>query len=200
MDARSRGADRIARVAVGLTIVAVAASAAVVSAGSSKDGQEPARVPVWPCRLVVRPTLLGVIENGWTRSATLRRQCEALAAARAVVALEWGRMDSLSHALTRITRNQEGIIVAKVAIPPVRDAVALVAHELEHVLEATRGLNFAEASEKPGSGVWKAFGGFETQAAIDMGNQVRRELEGHARFTPTCPQSRTKPDRHRPCT
>jgi len=57
-----------------------------------------------------------------------------------VVTLEWGRMDSQSLALTQIRHEKDGVVVARVAIPPVRDAVELVAHELQHVLEVVRGL------------------------------------------------------------
>ena len=55
--------------------------------------------------------------------------------------------------------------------------MSLVAHELEHVLEAIPGVNFAERRKSRFRCV-EAFGGFETQAAIDMGNRVRRELAG----------------------
>jgi hypothetical protein len=182
MGAPPRTARRIGKFAVRLTITVVVGSiVGVATRSAAEGGQGPAQVRVWPCRLVVKPTLLGVIEDGWRRSATLRQQCEALAEARAVVALEWGTMDSQSHALTQIRRDKEGVVVASVSIPPVRDAVELVAHELEHVLETIRGVNFAEESKKPNSGVWKAFGGFETQAALEAGRRVRKELGEDAR-------------------
>jgi hypothetical protein len=124
---------------------------------------------------VVKPTLLGAVEDGWMRSATLRRQCDELAAARAVVSLEWGATDSQSHAVTTMNVH-DGVVVARARIPPVRDAVVLVAHELQHVLERIRGLDFEAEADRSGSGVWRAFGGYETQAAIDAGRQVAREL------------------------
>jgi hypothetical protein len=129
---------------------------------------------------VVKPTLLGAIEDGWMRSATLRRQCQELAVARAVVDLEWGSTDSQSHAVTRMDVH-DGVVVARARIPPVRDAVALVAHELQHVLERVRGVDFEAEAERPGSGVWRAFGGYETQEAIDAGRQVARELQDTSR-------------------
>jgi hypothetical protein len=158
---------------VGVLVVASFADGSPAS--SAHRGENPAEIRPWPCRLVVKPTLLGVIEKGWERSATLRQQCEELAVARAVVKLEWGKTDSQSHALSRIS-SDKGVVVAVVSIPPVSDAVALVAHELEHVLERIRGVDFAAESKKRRSGVWRAFGGFETQAAIDAGRRVSEEL------------------------
>jgi hypothetical protein len=134
------------------------------------------RIPRWPCRLVVKPTLLGVIEGGWERSPTLRRLCEALAEAGAVVTLEWGPMpDSQSRARAHLDR-RGGVAVARIVVPPVPEAVELVAHELQHVLEWARGLDYETESKRPGSGVWRAFAGFETTAAIEAGRQVGKEL------------------------
>jgi hypothetical protein len=72
---------------------------------------------------------------------------------------------------------QDGVVVAYVAVPPVEEAVGYVAHELQHVLERIRGVDFAAESKRPGSGVWRAVGGYETQAAVDAGRQVWREVE-----------------------
>jgi len=139
---------------------------------------------LWPCRLVVKPTLLGAMENAWPRSATLRHQCEVLAQARAVVMLEWGKTDSQSRALSQIRLDKDGVVVAVVSVPPVSDAAALVGHELQHVIETIQGLDFAAESKKPGSGVWRAFGGFETQAAIDAGVQIAKELRENKKRIP----------------
>jgi hypothetical protein len=158
------------------TLAVVLLSIVRISAGSvAQTEDKPARVSRWPCRLIVKPTLLGVIEDGWERSPTLRRQCDELASARAVVALEWGAADSDSHARTR-WGVQEGVVVARAAIPPVGNAIELVAHELQHVLEKVRGLDFEAEARRPGSGVWRAVGGYETQAAIDVGRQVAKEV------------------------
>jgi hypothetical protein len=118
-----------------------------------------------------------VVEDGWKRSPTLRGQCEELARARAVVKLQWGKTDSQSRALSKLKSDIEGVVVADVTVPPVSRAVALVAHELEHVLERARGLDFDAKSRIPNSGVWRAFGGFETQGAIDIERRVEVELE-----------------------
>ncbi len=143
-----------------------------VSAGDAR----PARIPQWPCRLVLKPPLLGVVEAAWQRSATLQRQCRALAGARAVVVLEWGKTDSQSRAMTRMAVDAGGVVIAYVTIPPVSEAIELVAHELEHVIEKAHGVELDAESKRRGSGVWRAYGGFETQRAIDAGRQVAKEL------------------------
>lgn len=167
------------RVSVVLAVSSIMCSS-VGFAGQTPD--TPARVPRWPCRLVVNPTLRRVVEDGWERSATLRQQCDELAAARAVVVLEWGSTDSQSQAIAR-TYVDDGVVVAKVKIPPARDAIVLVAHELQHVLERVRGLDFQVEARRPGSGVWRAFGGYETQAAIDAGRQIAKELRDTPRVS-----------------
>jgi hypothetical protein len=163
-----------------IAIVWMPLSAALVAsdgdAVSAQSANKPARVSMWPCRLIVKPTLLEAVEDGFRRSATLQRQCRELAELRAIVVLEWGKTDSQSRAISRMNFAEDGILVAKIAIPPVSEAVELVAHELEHVIEKSRGVDFEAESKRRGSGVWRAYGGFETQRAIDAGRQVAKEL------------------------
>jgi hypothetical protein len=130
---------------------------------------------------VVKGTLLDAIERGTEQSPTLRRQCDDLTQARAVVSLEWDKPNSQWHARTRMGTH-DGVVVAYVAVPPLEEAVGYVAHELEHVLEQIRRLDFKAESKRPGSGVWRAASGdFGTQAAIDAGRQVWKEVSGSAR-------------------
>ena len=131
----------------------------------------------WPCRLVVERTLLNVVQDGWQRSPTLQRQCRRLADAGAVVDIAWGKTDSSARAATRIGRDSNRVIVAIISVPPVSDVIELVAHELEHVLEWVDGRDLPGEARRRGSGVWSAFGGFETQRAIDTGRQAAREVE-----------------------
>jgi hypothetical protein len=172
--ARYSGILATARLAASLAVSLIVLGSSLTS-GLAQEGESPARTPNRPCRLVVKGTLEGVVDDGLERSPTFRRQCDELAAARAVVAMEWGRTDSQSRALSRLEVH-DGVVVAVVSIPPVAEAIELVAHELQHVIERTRGLDFEAESKRPGSGVWRAFGGWETQAAIDVGRQVAREV------------------------
>jgi hypothetical protein len=142
------------------------------SAGVAGQASDESARPSWPCRLYGLP---GVVEDGWKRSAAFREKCEELAGKKAVVLLEWGSMDSQSRALTRMEVSETGVL-ARVTVPPVWNAVALVAHELQHVLEKSRGLDFKAEAKRSGSGVWRAFGGFETQAALDVEARVVKEL------------------------
>ena len=179
MQADAREARPCGWSALALTLL-VTAGGCGSALGAQRD-EEPARVAPWPCRLVVKPTLLGVVEDGWHRSATLQRQCRDLAGWRAVVVLEWGSTDSQSHAVTRMRLTEEGVVVAHVTIPPVGEAVILVAHELEHVIERASGVDLRAESQRRGSGVWQASGGFETQRAIEVARQVADELRAPAR-------------------
>ena len=110
------------------------------------------------------------------RGSPVSRQCDELATARAVVVLEWETTrDSQSQARTEMAPH-DGVIVATVKLPPLGDTIVLLAHELQHVIEQTRGLDLAAEAERAGSGVWKALSGYETQAAVDVTRQVTQEL------------------------
>jgi hypothetical protein len=116
------------------------------------------------------------------RSETIRRQCEELAAARAIVVLEWGDTGySQLHAMTAMAV-RDGVVVARVKLPPLGDIVVLMAHELQHVIEQTRGLDLRAEANRDGSGVWRALGEYyETQAAVDVGRQVAAELRAYSK-------------------
>lgn len=152
------------------------------SAGNLAAQDSPGRLNLWPCRLVVKPTLRGVVEKAWPRSPTLQRQCHDLLVAGAVVDLEWGKShDSLVRARTQMELTDDGVVVAHVSVPPVSEAIQLVAHELEHVIELTQRVDYAAESRRPGSGVWQTHGIYETQRAIDAERQVARELRDKSR-------------------
>jgi hypothetical protein len=145
---------------------------------SAQESEWRPRISRMPCRLVTTGTLLAAVERGWEVSPTFRAQCEDLAAARAVASLTWDQPNAQWHARTRMGTH-EGVVVAYVAVPPVDEAVGYVAHELQHVLERIRGLDFDAESKRAGSGVWRgASGDFETQGAIDAGRQVWKEVSG----------------------
>ena len=155
--------------------VVAASSVEALTAQTNPGAAGQPRIDPWTCRIVAAQTLRETFEQAWDRSRTVRGQCEELAAARAVVALEWVAADSLSHAQTGMTV-RGGVVVATVRIPAVGDTIALLAHELQHVIEKTRGLDLDQEAKRPGSGVWKAVGGYETQAAIDVTRRVSSEL------------------------
>ncbi|MFL6279109.1 MAG: hypothetical protein ACJ731_03295, partial [Vicinamibacterales bacterium] len=122
-----------------VTALVVSFSSASASArGAAQGAQQPAKASHWACRLIATDTVRPVVEKGMERSETIRRQCEELAAAHAVVVLEWGVMaDSQLHARTAMEL-RDGVIVARVMLPPTGDYIVLMAHELQHVIEQTR--------------------------------------------------------------
>ena len=158
-----------------VTAVVAASSIEAVTAQGSPGAPGKPRIDPWPCRIVAAQTLREAFEQAWDRSKTVRGQCEELAAARAVVALEWAATDSMSHARTGMAV-RGGVVVATVKVPAVGETVVLLAHELQHVVEKTRGLDLEAESKRPQSGVWKAVGGYETQGAVDVTRQVSGEL------------------------
>ena len=147
---------------------------------AAQKAEPPAKPPPWTCRLVPISSVRSVVERGLERSETIRRQCQELAAARAVVLLEWGAFDSQSHART-VMEISDGVVVARVKLPPIGDNIVLMAHELQHVIEQTRGLDLRAEAKGVGSGVWESFGGYETQAAVDVSRRVADELRAYSR-------------------
>jgi hypothetical protein len=137
----------------------------------------------WPNIMIVHSPLREVIEEMWDRSATFRQACVELAEARAVVHFKWDVGDGQSRAKTGMQR-RDGVVVAMVSVPTGSDIVELVAHELQHVIEHARGLDYKAEADRPGSGVWRTDGPlekYETQAAIDAGRQVAKEVRDSLR-------------------
>jgi len=169
-------------VLVGSSLVAAIlwASCRSALAGDAAQKAPPATAPPWTCRLVPISSVRSVVERGLARSETIRRQCQELAAARAVVLLEWAAFDSQSHART-VMEIRDGVVVARMKLPPIGDNIVLMAHELQHVIEQTRGLDLRAEAKRVGSGVWASFGGYETQAAVDVSRQVADELRAYSR-------------------
>ena len=175
--APSAGGRNVLRSVVVLTVIfSVWAS---IDTQAQTEGQ-PGRARRWPGVMVVHSPLLEVLEETWDRSPTFRQQCDELAKARAVVVFQWGATDWQWRARTGIQR-QDGVIVATISVPTGSDTVELVAHELHHVIEAVRGFDHKAEADRPGTGVWRIGGGvgekYETQAAIDAGLQVAKEVQ-----------------------
>ncbi len=80
-----------------------------------------------------------------------------------------------SRAQADLRRYRFGAITAFVHVRSRRDAIELIAHELEHVIEFAEGTNYRTLARlQPGS-VWEVRGGFETTRAVDAGRRVQRE-------------------------
>lgn len=74
-----------------------------------------------------------------------------------------------------LARYAFGAVTAAVHVRSRPDAIELIAHELEHVIEFAEGTNYrAQALARPGS-VWKVNDAFETTRAMDAGLRAKRE-------------------------
>lgn len=158
----------------------VAGASIIVSAGAAAaDRPFPDPAPVvgrWPCRLTVTGELRAAAELAWEHSPTFRDQCQKLAATGAVVVVQPVASAVALRAETRIRRTADGITVAISRVRATGNAVELIAHELEHVLEFAAGLNFLMESSRGGSRVRLSGGAYETQRAMDTGRRVAQEV------------------------
>ena len=140
------------------------------------------RHPRWACRLIPAASVRPVVEEGMQRSETIRRQCEELAAARAVVVLEWGDTGySQSHAMTAMAV-RDGVVVATC------EAAAAWRHRRAHGARAA-ARDRADTRSRPARGgqprrvrcLAGSRTGYETQAAVDVGRQVAAELRAYSK-------------------
>lgn len=111
-------------------------------------------------------------------SPTFRSQCKRLGAAPSVrvrLRLEDPQRRPSFRARTVLERDQGVVVAAHIFLYPSPDAVELIAHEIEHVLEQLDGVDLAA---HVGSGnVWKREdGAFETRRATEAGLRVPREV------------------------
>lgn len=163
-------------------VIVSSPSASASAGGAAQGAAQPGKASPWACRLIPTDTVRPVVEKGMERSETIRRQCQELAAARAVIVLEWGAMpDSQLHARTAM-EVRDGVVVARVKLPALGEIIVLMAHELQHVIEQTRGLDLRAEAKRPGSGVWQSSGNYyETQGAVDVSRRVAEELRAYSR-------------------
>jgi hypothetical protein len=130
-----------------------------------------------PGRLLAQAHLQPLVDELWSRSATFRAQCRRLAAARAVVVLQGatGR-ETPWDAESQIGVQANGRVLARTRVRAGRESVAVIAHELEHVIEQLDGVRLALDAARPGSGTTLAGGAFETRRATEAGRRAAREV------------------------
>lgn len=121
---------------------------------------------------------LGGCSHDW-KSGTFRSQSRLLGTmphVRVRIRLEDhpGRVPA-ARAQCDLARHEFGGITAVVHLRSRQDAIELIAHELEHIIEFAEGTSYrTQALLQPGS-VWEAHGAFETTRAMDAGLRVKRE-------------------------
>lgn len=138
------------------------------------------RCDVLPANIRVPPALGTILARLIGQSATLERQCLALAALPHVRV----QLQLISHPLAhgcraraRIERFEGGAIHAIIEMPVTVDYAELIAHEFEHVIEMVEGIDLASRATERGSGVSRSVeGAFETDRAKRTGRQAGVEV------------------------
>jgi hypothetical protein len=133
-----------------------------------------------PHNLLAPEALQPVLSRMWNESPTFRRQCarihaEARLSVRLYTAASTG--ECLGRAATRIDARNAHKLEANVYLPGLRDAIELIAHEFEHILEYLDGVDLEQLAVLAPDTVWRTGdGNFETQRATLMGRLVATEV------------------------
>lgn len=133
-----------------------------------------------PPNISVGPDLRHVVADMLRESGTFRSQSRLLGTmphVRVRIGLE-NHPDRVpaARAQSDLARYQLGGITAFVHVWSSPDAIELIGHELEHVIEFAEGTNYRMLALLQPSSVWALQGGaFETTRAVDAGLRVKRE-------------------------
>ena len=167
----------IARMVLGLVTCAVVVSCAAglaLADERSSNLEDAGLPPNLSAAAVFKPYLERMVRT----SPTFRSQCKRLGAApllRVQLRLEDPQRRPSFRARTVLARDQGVVVAAHIFLYPSPDAVELIAHEIEHVLEQLDGVDL-EAHVGSGN-VWKREdGAFETRRATEAGLRVAREM------------------------
>lgn len=146
-------------------------------AGDAGASNEP---PALPPNITVAPELQDVVADMLRQSGTFRSQVRLLGNMRNVLVRI--RLESYPgpvraiRAQSDLARHEFGGITAFVHVWSRADAIELIAHELEHILEFAAGTNYRMlAVLEPGSAWELRNGSFETARAVDAGLRVKSE-------------------------
>jgi hypothetical protein len=110
----------------------------------------------------------------------MRRQCAAIANTPyvRVVLRSASRPHPFTRAQTTIQRYEAGLVSVVIEVPVSGDVAELLAHELEHTLEAIEGLDLPSQAKVSGSGVTELVKGvYETARAARMGRLASDEIK-----------------------
>jgi Tol biopolymer transport system component len=149
-------------------VLAVAISTSPIGQSSAPDNSLPSNLKAG----VFQP----VVEKMWQASPTFRRQCERLAAERSLTVrlrAEGFHASTATRARTEISRTGASLTFADVVVLDSRDAIELIAHEIEHLIEQIDGVQLTR--DGCGGGGSRE-GPSETCRAIEAGRQVAREV------------------------
>ena len=146
-------------------------------AGDVAARQAPSGLPL---NISVGPDLDDVVAGMWRASGTFRSQTRQLGTmphVRVSIRLEeHPGTRPAARAQSELQRYEHGAIIAFVHVWSRPDAIELIAHELEHVLEFAAGTNYRMLSTLARGSVWALHrGGYETTRAVDAGLRVKLE-------------------------
>lgn len=160
-------------------------AAATMHAQSEVVAGLPRSVYVAPC---LRPLIAQMLE----RSPTFRAQVETLGRARGIgISIDLKVASRPQRAQATIRRYGSGLLLAAIHIQTILDQPALIAHELEHVLEQIEGVQLARVAARSSTDAWQESGNWETRRAIEAGDRVASEMR--APVTLTARASRPSP-------
>ena len=112
----------------------------------------------------------------WQDSATFRRQCLRLRAARTLTVVVRAALPRTDvRATTSIQRRQGDVVRAEVVLFSLKEASELIAHEIEHVIEQLDGVVLKR--DECGRGVSRDGKIAESCRAVEAGRRVVREIE-----------------------
>jgi hypothetical protein len=164
-------------------LLALALGASTASAGPLPPASDP--LALVPRNVHASPPLLHLVARIAQRSPTFRAQCERIAETRGLIVrmrVAGLRDDRPFNARTIVRRHEFGAVVAEVDLYAPIDAVEIVAHEFEHLVEQIQGTDLRRLARVRGSGVIEVRRGeFETQRAVDAGRRVVAEYGDESR-------------------
>ena len=147
-----------------------------VPAGAAR----PARMDI-PSNFHVNSVYRDVVDDMLERSPLFRRQMVRIAAASHLtiwLELTAQRVHSV-RATTHFVRKDNGQLTATISINPLDNAVELIAHEMEHVIEQIDNIDLAAQAARSGTGVRSTSptaAVFETTRATRIGRRVAQEV------------------------
>jgi hypothetical protein len=139
----------------------------------------PAVVPV---NVEIADTFHETVRGMLDRSRTFRQQCRRIGRASDLVVRVRRSFPQErpgdSAANTTIVRRRDGVIEATVLLGAAADAVELIAHEFEHILEQLDDIDLETLRRRPRTGVYLngPSSRFETERAIAAGRRVAAEV------------------------
>ncbi len=127
-----------------------------------------------------------LLETMLARSSTFRRQCLRIANEQSLAVhlrRTPARLAGGVRATTQVSRQSGSGIVARVTLHPFDNAIEMIAHEFEHVIEQLDDIDLEEKARRARSGVHATYGdglAFETRRALRVGLQVVAEFRQSA--------------------